>query len=64
VTVESSWAKSASRTRIRVEALGAFTAAGQQLAAVDPSAVTPPAAMARLARLAADPAALTTELGF
>jgi len=62
VTVEPSWAKSATHTSIRSEVLGAFTAAGEQ-AADDQSAVAPPPAIARLARLAADPTALFRELG-
>jgi DNA-binding protein YbaB len=61
VTVDPSWAKTATHTAVRAEALGAFTAAGEQLGA--PSTVTPPTAIARLARLAADPPALFRELG-
>lgn len=63
VTVDPGWAKSATRSSVRVEALGAFTAAGERLATEDPTAVTPPAALARLAQLAADPSALSKELG-
>lgn len=63
VTVDPGWAKSATRAGVRAEALGAFTAAGRQLATADPTAVTPPVALARLAQLAADPAALSKELG-
>jgi len=63
VTVDPGWAKSATRTGLRAEALGAFTAAGERLATVDPTAVTMPATLARLARLAADPPALSKELG-
>jgi hypothetical protein len=63
VTVDPGWAKSATRSSVRAEALGAFTAAGERLATVDPTAVTPPAALVRLARLAADPLALSRELG-
>jgi DNA-binding protein YbaB len=63
VTVDPSWARSATHSDVRGEALGAFAAVGQQLATADPSAVAPPAAIARLARLAADPPALSKELG-
>lgn len=61
VTVDPSWAKTATHTGVRVEALGAFTAADEQLGA--PSTVTPPPAIARLTQLAADPPALFRELG-
>lgn len=63
VTVDPGWAKSATRSSVRAEALDAFTAAGEQSASADPTAVTPPAALARLTRLAADPPALSKELG-
>lgn len=63
VEVNPSWAKSARHTDVRTEALGAFRAASQRLARVSPRAVTPPASMARLQALAADPQALHRELG-
>lgn len=63
VTADTRWATSARYTEIRTEALGAFQAAGRQLAGADPSAVRPPASLARLQELAGDPAALCRQLG-
>lgn len=63
VTIDPTWAKSAKDTHVRADTLAAFTAAGERLSTADPSAVTPPAAIARLTRLAKDPSALMKELG-
>lgn len=63
VTVNPSWAKSAGNADVRAEVLGALTAAAGQLARAGPSAVTPPASIARLRELAGDPNALSKEMG-
>lgn len=63
VTADSRWASYARYTEIRAEALGAFQAAGRQLAGADPSTVRLPASLARLRELAGDPTALSKQLG-
>lgn len=63
VTADPRWATYARYTEIRAEALGAFRAAGRQLARADPSAVRLPASLARLRELAGDSTALGKELG-
>lgn len=63
VTADIRWAAAARYTEIRAEALGAFQAAGRQLAGADPSTVPLPASLARLRELAGDPTALSRQLG-
>jgi hypothetical protein len=63
VTADVRWAAHARYTEIRAEALGAFQAAGQQLAGADPGTVPLPASLARLRELAGDPTALSRQLG-
>ncbi|HEU5471464.1 MAG TPA: hypothetical protein VFV67_12485 [Actinophytocola sp.] len=63
VTVDVGWATFARYTEVRAEALGALQAAGRETAAADVAAVRPPPSIARLQELAADPAALSKQLG-